>query len=312
MGNPSPLAHPIHDSSPKRLSLAVGCLLSIAPIAGCTQCVSEVGFLCGPLEDFNGNYAAERLVRPFGPDLVVYVKEPTGPPNGAVVLVAHPTSDESQTAAWIAVREWGAFLSPHGFAVAAHAYREQESGYGELDVPDTLDVIDWLNGEGGEKYGISKVFLAGSSRGGILAHQIAFQVAPGELAGIIADRGVSDFVRLNDRRNLYLAGLFGVTVQEAVRQTIEWLGVLPEDDPAPWLAISSVNYVDRIETPMLVMHGTNDTVIPFEQAAVFRDAAEAAGRTNIEFYLHNATNHVTLGFQPEFRLLILDFLNRHL
>lgn len=286
--------------------------LVVAPLAnGCSECVSEIGFLCGPLEEFDGDYSAERIARINAEDLVIYVKRPTGKPNGAVVLVAHPSSDDSKQAAWYSVREWGAFLSPLGYTVAAHAYREEDSGYGELDVPDTLDAIDWLRGEGAQKLGLNRVFLAGSSRGGIIAQQVAFQVPPGVLAGIVADRGVTDFVRLNDRRILYLAGLFGQTVKAAVQQTIDWLGVLPEDDPGPWLAISSINYVADIDTPMLVMHGTGDTVIPFEQAAAFKDAAEAAGRTNIEFYLHSATDHITLGFQPEFRWVIIDFLNRN-
>jgi len=50
------------------------------------------------------------------------------------------------------------------------------------------------------------------------------------------------------------------------------MGKTPEEDPDLWYRSSPVNLVTKGSPPVLILHGTNDGVIPFEQASILKDA----------------------------------------
>lgn len=283
--------------------------LGFLVIAGCIElCFSEAGIVCGPDADFAGQYSVHTIARNAWPDLTLYVKHPTGPPTGKVLLVAHISSSDTHRAARVAALQWGSFLSDRGIAVAAHAYNETDSAYGQFDLQDTLDAIEWLHAKGGQLLGFDRVYLQGTSRGGVIAYQASFQCGPDQLAGIIADRGVSNFLLLDQRREQYLQGEFGSIIQRATELTLDWLGVLPEQDPEPWKRISAAFNIDRIRVPMLIVHGNRDRLIPVEQAIDFLQRAKQLGRTDFQFLLLQGAGHLTLGFDPAYRKAVIDFL----
>ena len=278
-------------------------------LAGCLPlCLSEAGWLCGPEADFDGEYSVHTIDRIDRPPLTLYVKRSDAPNTRKALLVAHIRSADSNTAAKWAVVHWGSFLSDVGITVVAHAYNEFDSAYGQFDLEDTLDVVEWLNGDGAKELGIDQVFLQGTSRGGVIAYQAAFHAAPDQLAGVIADRGVSNFLLLNEARDLYLSGAFGEAVRRATQLTLEWIGVLPEEDPEPWKALSASFNLDRIAVPMLVMHGDQDQLVPVEQAIDFVDRARQIGRDDIRLMVLEGLGHYTLGFAPDYRQAVTDFI----
>ena len=128
---------------------------------------------------------------------------------------------------------------------------------------------------------------------------------------MVADRGVSNFLLLDGSYEAYLQGLFGPTIQRAVQLTLEWIGVLPEEDPEPWKRLSAGYNIERIRVPLLVLHGDRDFLVPFEQALDFRERVLQAGRSDIEFYLVEGRGHFSLGFDPDYSEIIRDFLERH-
>ena len=290
-------------------------LLITAPvpcIPGCAGvCLSEAGWICGPGTDFGGQYTLQVVSRNDAPDLLLYAKLPTTESNGKALLIAHTSSDDTHLAAQLAVLQWGSVFAPQGYTVIAHAYDEADSAYGQYDLADTLDAIDWLNGPGAEELGVDRVYLQGTSRGGIIAYQAAYHCGPEKLAGVIADRGVSNFLLMESDYEAYLRGVFGRTIQRAVQLTLEWIGVLPEEDPEPWKRLSAGYNIERIRVPLLVLHGERDFLVPFEQALDFRERALQAGRSDIEFYLVEGRGHFSLGFDPDYREIIQDFLERH-
>ena len=298
-----------------RLQRTLLLLLTAAAIpcgAGCAAvCFSEAGWVCGPGADFGGQYTLHSVSRNDKPDLLLFAKLPTSESNGKALLIAHTSSDNTREAALLAVVQWGSVFAGDGYTVVAHAYDEADSAYGQNDLADTLEAIDWLNGPGGEELGVDQVYLHGTSRGGIIAYQTAYRCEPEKLAGVVADRGVSNFLLLDGNYEAYLQGLFGSTIQRAVQLTLEWIGVLPEEDPEPWKRLSAGYNIERIRVPLLVLHGDRDFVVPFEQALDFRERVLQAGRSDIEFYLVEGRGHFSLGFDPDYREIIRDFLERH-
>jgi pimeloyl-ACP methyl ester carboxylesterase len=290
------------------------CVVAAAVLfgAGCAAaCLSEVGWVCGPDGSLDRQYNLRIISRNGKPDLFLYVKEPVGPSNGKALLVAHSSSSDTYEAALLAALQWGSVFAPVGYTVVAHAYDEADSGYGQYDLEDTLDVIDWLSGPGAEELGVDRVYLQGTSRGGIIAYQAAYRRGPDKLAAVVADRGVSNFLLMNVNADSYIAGVFGPDIQHAVELTLQWIGVLPEEDPEPWMALSAAYNIDRIRVPMLVLHGDRDVVVPFEQALDFQERVRQAGRDDIEFHLVEGRGHLDLGFEPDFRAVVQDFLERH-
>ena len=53
------------------------------------------------------------------------------------------------------------------------------------------------------------------------------------------------------------------------------IGVTGADDPL-LPAISPARHVDRVAVPILLIHGEDDTVVPFEQSRIMFDALRAA------------------------------------
>jgi len=106
-------------------------------------------------------------------------------------------------------------------------------------------------------------------------------------------------------------GGFGSAIQRAVQLTLDWVGALPAEAPEPWMELSAGYQIDRISAPMLVIHGDSDFLVPFEQAADFRARVQEAGRSDIEFYLVPGRGHFDLGFDPAYRDVVLDFMQRH-
>lgn len=279
---------------------------------GCTGlCVSEVGWVCRPGASFEGQYTAHIISRNDKPDLVLYVKLPTAESNRKALLIAHASSDDTDQAARLAVLQWGSVFAGQGYTVVAHAYDEADSAYGQFDLEDTLAAIDWLDGPGAAELGVDRVYLQGTSRGGIIAYLAAYRCAPEKLAGVVADRGVSNFLLLGPDYEAYLQGRFGSTIQRAVQLTLEWIGVLPTEDPQPWMELSAAYNIDRIRVPLLVLHGDRDFLVPIDQAVDFRERVLQAGRPDIEFYLAEGRGHLSLGFGPDYREIIRDFLERH-
>ncbi len=284
---------------------------SFAPLAGCSWCEFDFAGVCVPESILDAQYSTVTLARNGKDDLVMYFIQPPAP-NGTGVLVAHGTSEDTKLAAAESAVGWAKRFLDEGYTIIAHAYEENDSAYGQHDLEDTLDAIAYLGGAAGKARGIEKLFLAGTSRGGIIAYQTSYRVQHGVLAGIIADRGVSNFLILPLNLNAIDQGVLGPLIREAVLQTVEWLGgVVPEQDPEPWKALSAGYNIDRIETPMLILHGSWDILVPFNQALDFRDRAVEAGRDDFTFVLIEGKGHFNLADDPRFDEAIIEFINSH-
>jgi dipeptidyl aminopeptidase/acylaminoacyl peptidase len=92
----------------------------------------------------------------------------------------------------------------------------------------------------------------------------------------------------------------------------------PGEDAALWRDRSPITHVDKMERPLLILHGTNDPTTPIWLAQAFKGALEAVrGWTEGEEFEYKELEtgeHGNLDNSTKVRRweLLLDFLERHL
>lgn len=88
------------------------------------------------------------------------------------------------------------------------------------------------------------------------------------------------------------------------------------EDPNEYLRMSPITYVDRITTPMLIVHSEDDLRCPITQAEELFVALRMRGR-DVEFVRFPAEGHeLSRSGSPKHRVqraeLILEFFGKHL
>ena len=166
------------------------------------------------------------------------------------------------------------FFTTRGFAVACvdysgstgygRAHRNALRGrWGEADAEDCLDAALYLAGRGDVDPG--RLAIRGGSAGGMTALNA---LAAGEGFGAcVAWFGVTD-----------LLGLVATTHDFEAHYTDVLIGPLPETKDL-YERRSPVNRAAAMKGSVLLLQGTEDAVVPPDQAERMRDALVAAGRT---------------------------------
>jgi acetyl esterase/lipase len=114
----------------------------------------------------------------------------------------------------------------------------------------------------------NKVALIGESAGGQLACMAALRPDPeGAVQGVVAFYTPSDLASLVRTSNM---------IPDNVRDAVK--GTLIDDALMAGLTeFSPINYVSATSPPFLLIHGTDDTVVPLAQSERFCDKLRAAG-----------------------------------
>ena len=180
-------------------------------------------------------------------------------------------------------RGWHVLVPDHrGSTGHGRQYQQALRGrWGELDVLDTLAVTQGAQAQGlAEPHG---TVVFGSSSGGVTALE-AVAAAPGTYAAAAVLYPVTDLIDLADRSHRF---------ERHYTDTL--VGPLPEYREVA-AQRSPAHHPDRFtSTPLLVLHGDADPVVPVEQSQVFIERVRAAGG--------NAALHVYAGEGHGFRQL---------
>jgi acetyl esterase/lipase len=174
---------------------------------------------------------------------------------------------------------YGNVLAAKGYVVASINYRLVKIAKYPAAVEDCKCAVRWMRSRAAE-LGVDpdRIAVAGGSAGGHLSMMVAYSADVPEFEGHGGHAGVSsrvqcvvnlygptdlttDFVRNNDFAN------------RAVR---EFLGKTMDEDLPLYQQASPINYVDAMDPPTLILHGTVDDVVPIDQgdllAAKLKDA----------------------------------------
>jgi dipeptidyl aminopeptidase/acylaminoacyl peptidase len=150
------------------------------------------------------------------------------------------------------------------------------------------------------------VCIVGASYGGYSALAGA-AFSPNIYQCAVLINGVADVERMLKKDKMkYGSDHWVVSYWEEVLKN----GEFSEDHLAQ---ISPINHIDKIETPVLLIHGEYDQIVPLEQSEDMFDALEDADKTVQFVELDEGTHHLSKGENRMKALKSIDaFLTKYL
>jgi len=216
-----------------------------------------------------------------GLEIPGYLTMPPGvqtPENLPLIVLAHggPASRDVAGFDW-----WAQALASRGYAVLQANFRGSdgytraflEAGYGEWGrkmQTDLSDGVRWLSAQG--IVDPERVCIVGASYGGYAA-----------MAGLTLDRGVYRcgvaVAGVSDLRRMvnWEARQEGRRESQTVRYWNRFMGAARLNDRA-LDALSPAHLADKVDKPLLLIHGRDDTVVAIEQSRVMAEAMRRAGK----------------------------------
>jgi len=215
-----------------------------------------------------------------GLEITGYLTLPNGkdPKNLPLVVLPHGGPEGRDT---LGFDWWSQALASRGYAVLQPNFRGSEgfgwsfvkAGFGQWGKAMQTDLSDGVRHL--SKQGVidpKRVCIVGASYGGYAA-----------LAGATLDKGVyrcaasvagpADLKRmLVDSNKLYSS-----SNNSTMRYWLRFMGAEGIKDP-DLAAISPAKLADKVDVPVLLIHGKDDTVVPYVQSTLMADALKKAGK----------------------------------
>ena len=173
---------------------------------------------------------------------------------------------------------WAQALAAQGYAVLQPNYRGSllnsrfvEAGFGEWGrkmQTDLSDGVRYLAQQG--LIDPERVCIVGASYGGYAA-LAGVTLDPGVYRCAVSVEGISDLSRL---RKWTAENQLG----RAQRYWDRYMGITDQKDPV-LTAISPIEHIGAVTAPILLIHGRDDTVVPYEQSDVMLTALKRAGKS---------------------------------
>jgi dipeptidyl aminopeptidase/acylaminoacyl peptidase len=206
--------------------------------------------------------------------------------NLPLIVLAHggPASSDSDDFDW-----WSQALASQGYAVLQANYRGSnvdsdllEAGFGEWGRKMQTDLSDGVRDLA--KQGVidpKRVCIVGASYGGYAA-LAGVTLDPGVYRCAVSVAGISDLQRFrkwteNNR------------LSSSQRYWDRFMGVTDKKG-ASLQEISPIEHIAAVNVPVLLIHGRDDTVVPYEQSEVMVDAMKKAGK-QVEFVTLKHEDH---------------------
>ncbi len=236
-----------------------------------------------------------------------------------------PAAEKLPVVVWIHGGGWRAGDKSSGKAILPHfvrtgryvavavEYRLTTEATWPAQIHDCKAAIRWLRATGAQ-YGIDpqRIGVIGGSAGGHLAALLGTSGEVAALEGKCGSPGhssrvqaVVDFCGPTD-----LVAIDQQDLLPAVRQLlVAFLDGPVKEKRAQAQAASPASYVSRDDPPVLIVHGTEDTIVPFQQAELFYRKLKA-GEVECYLYRIQGAGHGIGG--PHLLDECLRFFDKHL
>ena len=173
---------------------------------------------------------------------------------------------------------WAQALASQGYAVLQPNYRGSalnlkfiEAGFGEWGRKMQTDLSDGVRYLA--KQGVidpARVCIVGASYGGYAA-LAGVTLDPGVYRCAVSVAGISDLRRFRKWTLEY-------HLSWSQRNWDRYMGTSDQNDPS-LIAVSPIEHVSAVTVPVLLIHGRDDTVVPFEQSDLMLSALKRAGKS---------------------------------
>jgi acetyl esterase/lipase len=178
---------------------------------------------------------------------------------------------------WAAGDKAGDSINPNnlqwlwqGFAMASINYRLVRTALWPAQIEDCKSAIRWLKAHAREYgYDPNRIGVVGESAGGHLVAMLG--TTSGTRTFDVGDN-------LNYTSDVACAvNLFGASdLTREPSAAVTLIGPTAKDNPELVRSASPITFVHRDEPPILIVHGTDDKLVPYEQAERLADAMDKA------------------------------------
>lgn len=207
-----------------------------------------------------------------GSPIQAWLAVPDGPGPHPAVIETHGgpesvTMESFQPRAQAWLDHGSCFLSINyrGSTTFGRAFKESIWGHpGDLEVADIVAGRAWLVAQGMARP--DEVFLTGWSYGGFLTLQALGRepaLWAGGMAGVAVADWVSEYEDENDVLRAFDRALFGGSPQERMEA---------------YVRASPITYAERVDAPVLIIQGRNDTRCPARQVEDYEARMRALGK----------------------------------
>jgi len=167
-----------------------------------------------------------------------------------------------------AVSQGYAVIFPEYRGSAGYGEAVYTNSYGVTDVADVLAAADYLAKK--DFVDASRMGILGHSRGGMTT-LLAIEKAPKRFQAAVDIAGLTDFVA-------YMSYKPDARRMEVAKEK-EFGGKLPPENLPAYMEVSPINYVDAIQTPLLVLATSGDKIVPLAlHTGRLIDALKARGK----------------------------------
>jgi dipeptidyl aminopeptidase/acylaminoacyl peptidase len=225
-----------------------------------------------------------------GLSIPAYLTLPAGrPPHDlSLIVLPHggPAAMDTAEFDWLSQA-----LADQGYAVLQPNYRGSsisvsflQAGFGQWGRKMQTDLSDGITYLA--KQGIvdpAKVCIVGASYGGYAA-LAGVTLQPTVYRCAVSVAGISDLAGF---LKWYTRG--GLDAGRATRYWSRFFGVSGSSDPA-LATISPIQHVDAVTAPVLLIHGRDDTVVPYEQSQIIYDALQSRHK-DVQLVTLNKEDH---------------------
>lgn len=208
-----------------------------------------------------------------------------------------------------AFRRQSAYMATKGFVSVTIDYRFSDEAHYPAPLYDCKAAVRWLRANAARyKVNPNKVAASGGSAGGHLASLVGTTADVQTLEGnggnpgfssrvqaVVAFNGVYDFVSLLPKTTQ------PQTVQDAL---VPLLGGSLDKVPENWVEASPVAHVSSNSPPFLMLHGTADTLVPFQQALEMQKALKSVG-VRAELFSAEGADHGFFNRPPYYEPTLL-------
>ncbi|HUN72138.1 MAG TPA: S9 family peptidase [Steroidobacteraceae bacterium] len=228
----------------------------------------------------------------------------------ALVVLPHggPAARDTAEFYW-----WSQALAAQGYAVLQPNFRGSdvderllEAGYGQWGrkmQTDLSDGVGYLAKQ--DIVDPAKVCIVGASYGGYAA-LAGVTLQPTVYRCAVSVAGISDLVRM-----LQWETRGGIEDTYVTRYWDRYWGVSGAGDPT-LDSISPIKHVDAVTAPVLLIHGRDDTVVPYEQSQIMYDALRSE-KKDVELVTLKKEDHWLSGSDTRLQMLqaTVAFLQAH-